>query len=150
METITCDNCKKEFKIYNCYAKELRKGNLFKYERIYKKNKYRNTITYYKNIRFSSKKEKSRYIELKQLEKAGIINELELQPKFLLLDTIHYKGKTYPKTYYKADFKYFDNEKVKYIVEDVKSPITAKDKAYRLKIKMLLTKYPDIEFVEVI
>lgn len=53
-------------------------------------------------------------------------------------------------TYYKADFKYFDNEKGKYIVEDVKSPITAKDKVYRLKIKMLLTKYPDIEFVEVI
>ena len=115
-----------------------------------KKNKYRNTITYYKNIRFSSKKEKSRYIELKQLEKAGIIKELELQPKFLLLDTIHYKGKTYPKTYYKADFKYFDNEKGKYIIEDIKSPITAKDKVYRLKIKMLLAKYPDIDFVEVI
>ena len=68
----------------------------------------------------------------------------------LLLDTIHYKGKTYPKTYYKADFKYFDNEKGKYIIEDIKSPITAKDKVYRLKIKMLLTKYPDIDFVEVI
>lgn len=53
-----------------------------------------------------------RYIILKQLERAGIINELELQPKFLLLDTIHYKGKTYPKTYYIADFKYFDKERV--------------------------------------
>lgn len=115
-----------------------------------RKNKYKNEITYYKDIRFSSKKEMRRYIILKQLERAGIIKELELQPKFLLLDTIHYKGKTYPKTYYKADFKYFDNEKGKYIVEDVKSPITAKDKVYRLKIKMLLTKYPDIEFVEVI
>lgn len=115
-----------------------------------RKNKYKNEITYYKDIRFSSKKEMRRYITLKQLEKAGIIKELELQPKFLLLDTIHYKGKTYPKTYYKADFKYFDNEKGKYIVEDVKSPITAKDKAYRLKIKMLLAKYPDIDFIEVI
>lgn len=115
-----------------------------------KKNKYRNTITYYKNIRFSSKKERDRYITLKQLEKAGIIKELELQPKFLLLDTIHYKGKTYPKTYYIADFKYFDKEKGKYIIEDIKSPITAKDKVYRLKIKMLLAKYPDIDFVEVI
>ena len=114
-----------------------------------KKNKYRNTITYYKNIRFSSKKEKSRYIELKQLEKAGIIKELELQPKFLLLDTIHYKGKTYPKTYYKADFKYKTKDGVE-IIEDVKSKITSKDKVYRLKIKMLLTKYPDIDFVEVI
>ena len=114
------------------------------------KNKYHNTKVTYKGIKFDSKKERTRYITLKQLEKAGIIKELELQPKFLLLDTIHYKSKTYPKTYYKADFKYFDNEKGKYIVEDVKSHITAKDKVYRLKIKMLLTKYPDIDFIEVI
>lgn len=112
--------------------------------------KYHNTKVIYDGIKFDSKKERARFITLKQLEKVGIIKELELQPKFLLLDTIHYKGKTYPKTYYKADFKYFDNEKGKYIVEDVKSPITAKDKVYRLKIKMLLTKYPDIDFVEVI
>ena len=118
---------------------------------MYKKiNKYHNKKVTYKEIEFDSKKERDKYIELKQLEKAGIIKELELQPKFLLLDTIHYKGKTYPKTYYKADFKYFDNEKGKYIIEDVKSPITAKDKVYRLKIKMLLTKYPDIEFREII
>ena len=113
-------------------------------------NKYHNTKVIYNGIKFDSKKERDRYITLKQLEKAGIIKELELQPKFLLLDTIHYKGKTYPKTYYKADFKYFDNEKDKYIVEDVKSSITSKDKVYRLKIKMLLTKYPDIEFREII
>ena len=113
-------------------------------------SKYHNKKVIYKGIKFDSKKERDKYIELNQLEKAGIIKELELQPKFLLLDTIHYKGKTYPKTYYKADFKYFDNEKGKYIVEDVKSPITAKDKVYRLKIKMLLAKYPDIDFVEVI
>lgn len=112
--------------------------------------KYHNKKVIYNRIKFDSKKEKSRFIELKQLEKAGIIKELELQPKFLLLDTIHYKGKTYPKTYYKADFKYFDNEKGKYIIEDIKSPITAKDKVYRIKIKILLTKYPDIDFVEVI
>lgn len=113
-------------------------------------NKYHNKKVIYNGIKFDSKKERARFITLKQLEKAGIIKELELQPKFLLLDTIHYKGKTYPKTYYKADFKYFDNEKGKYIIEDIKSPITAKDKTYRLKIKMLLTKYPDIDFIEVI
>lgn len=112
--------------------------------------KYHNTKVIYDGIKFDSKKERDRYIQLKQLHSLGQIESLELQPKFLLLDTIHYKGKTYSKTYYKADFKYFDNEKGKYIIEDVKSPITARDKVYRLKIKMLLTKYPDIEFVEVI
>ena len=115
-----------------------------------KKNKYHNNKVIYNGIKFDSKKERDRYIQLKQLHSWGKIESLELQPKFLLLDTIHYKDKTYPKTYYKADFKYFDNEKGKYIVEDVKSPITAKDKVYRLKIKMLLTKYPDIDFIEVI
>ena len=52
--------------------------------------------------------------------------------------------------YGKNQKKVQDNEKGKYIVEDVKSPITAKDKVYRLKIKMLLAKYHDIDFVEVI
>ena len=112
-------------------------------------NKYHNKKVIYNGIKFDSKKENSRYITLKQLENAGIIESLELQPKFLLLDTIHYKGKTYPKTYYKADFKYKTKDGVE-IIEDVKSKITSKDKAYRLKIKMLLTKYPDIDFVEVI
>lgn len=112
-------------------------------------NKYHNTKVIYNGIKFDSKKERDRYITLKQLEKAGIIKELELQPKFLLLDTIHYKGKTYPKTYYKADFKYKTKDGVE-IIEDVKSEITSKDKTYRLKIKMLLTKYHDIDFIEVI
>ena len=114
-----------------------------------KSNKYHNTKVIYKGIKFDSKKERDRYIQLKQLHSLGIIESLELQPKFLLLDTIHYKSKTYPKTYYKADFKYKTKDGVE-IIEDVKSKITSKDKTYRLKIKMLLTKYPDIEFVEVI
>ena len=54
--------------------------------------KYHNTKVIYNGIKFDSKKERARFITLKQLEKAGIIKELELQPKFLLLDTIHYKG----------------------------------------------------------
>ena len=112
-------------------------------------NKYKNKKVILDNIKFDSKVEGNRYEELKILEKAGLIKELELQPKFLLIDTIRYKGKTYPKTYYKADFRYFDNHLGKYIVEDVKSKITAKDKTYRLKIKMLLDKYPDINFEEI-
>lgn len=112
-------------------------------------SKYKNKKIIYDGITFDSIKEKNRYIELKMLEKAGLIKELELQPKFLLIDTIRYKGKTYPKTYYIADFKYYDNHLKKYIVEDVKSKITAKDKTYRLKIKMLLSKYQDINFEEI-
>ena len=63
-----------------------------------KSNKYHNTKVIYKGIKFDSKKERDRYITLKQLERAGIIEKLELQPKFLLLDTIEYKKKTNTKT----------------------------------------------------
>lgn len=113
------------------------------------KNKYHNTKVIYNGIKFDSKKERDRYIQLKQLHSLGQIESLELQPKFLLLDTIHYKGKTYPKTYYKADFKYKTKDGVE-IIEDVKSKITSKDKTYRIKIKLLLYKYPNIEFREII
>lgn len=112
-------------------------------------SKYHSKKIILDNIKFDSIKEGNRYEELKILEQAGLIKELELQPKFLLIDTIRYNGKTYPKTYYKADFRYYDNHLGKYIVEDVKSKITAKDKTYRLKIKMLLDKYPNINFEEI-
>lgn len=112
-------------------------------------SKYHSKKVIIDGIKFDSKKEGKRYEELKILEKSGLIKDIELQPKFLLIDTIRYNGKTYPKTYYIADFRYYDNHLNKYIVEDVKSEITAKDKTYRLKIKMLLSKYPDINFVEI-
>ena len=112
----------------------------------YKQNKYRNNIVYYDNKKFDSKKERNRYVELKKLEKFKVISDLKTQVPFLLLDTIRYKNKTYRKTYYYADFTYKQNGKL--IVEDVKSEATRKDKVYRLKIKILLSKYKDIEFVE--
>ena len=113
---------------------------------ISKKNKYKNIIVDYDNKRFDSKKERNRYIELKKLERFGIIKNLKTQVPFLLLDTIRYKGKTYRKTYYYADFTYELDGKL--IVEDVKSEITKKDGVYRLKIKMLLSKYKNIDFRE--
>lgn len=46
---------------------------------MYKKiNKYHNKKVIYNGIKFDSKKERDKYIELKQLEKAGIIKELEI------------------------------------------------------------------------
>ena len=112
----------------------------------HKKNKYKNVIVNYDGIKFDSKKERNRYIELKRLEKFGVIKNLQRQVPFLLIDTIRYNGKTYRKTYYYADFTYIENDKL--IVEDVKSEITKKDGVYRLKIKLLLDRYKDIEFRE--
>lgn len=115
-----------------------------------KQNKYHNKKVEYDGIKFDSIKEQKRYLQLLQLEKLGIIKNLRMQVPYLLLDTIIYKGKTYPKTSYICDFQYIDVKTGKVVVEDVKSPATAKDKVYRLKIKMLLSKYPDIDFEEII
>lgn len=112
-----------------------------------KVNKYRNKKVKYDGYTFDSIKEKNHYIALKQLEKAGIISDLQLQVPFLLIDTIRHNDKTYSKTKYIADFTYKKDGKL--YVEDVKSEITRKDKTYRLKIKILLDRYKDIEFREI-
>lgn len=91
-------------------------------------------------IVFASIAEMVRYNELKMLEKAGKISELKLQPKFLLIPKIKKGDRA---TYYIADFSYTRNGAC--IVEDVKGFKTA---VYKLKIKLLLWKYPDIHFLE--
>lgn len=117
-----------------------------------KETKYKNkkesrivnkTITW-----FDSKKEAKRFDELYLLLKAKKIEELVLQPKYLLMDTQRHRNITYPKVTWSGDFKYKQNGKT--IVEDVKSDATAKDKTYRVKIKWFLSLYgKDIEFREI-
>lgn len=96
-------------------------------------------------IRFDSQKEARRYGELKLLLKAGEIRELELQPKFTLMDSFKYQGKTYRGITYIADFRYFDKQLGLEVVEDTKGFRTD---VYNIKKKLLLNKYPDIYFVE--
>ena len=91
-------------------------------------------------IVFASIAEMERYDELKMLEKAGKISELKLQPKFLLIPKIKKGDRA---TYYIADFAYTKDGEC--IVEDVKGFKTA---VYKLKIKLLLWKYPKINFLE--
>lgn len=114
----------------------------------YKINKYHNKKVYAYGRNWDSKKELARYEQLRLLEKAKVISNLEIQPKFLLIDTIRYNGKTYSKTYYIADFKYIQDGQE--VVEDVKSEATRKDKVYRLKIKLFLSKYSYILFKEIL
>jgi len=91
-------------------------------------NKYRNKITTVDGIRFHSVKESRRYSELKLLERAGEIKELNLQPTFRL----EVKGKLICK--YIADFEYYLDDE--YTVEDVKSAAT-KTASYSIKKKLM-------------
>ena len=117
---------------------------LFLGEQLEKQNKYRNKKTTYDEITFDSKKEANHYLALKEMEKLGIIKDLQLQVKFELQPSFKVNGESIRSINYYADFTYYQDGK--YIVEDVKGVRT---KEYKLKKKMLLYKYKDIEFKEV-
>ena len=100
-------------------------------------NKYRNIKTVVDGHIFDSKKEASRYIQLKHLEKNGEITDLELQPRFVLTwgdgEPLYIQGeKRRTKLTYVADFRYSEwqnGEKV-IVVEDVKG---MKTRVYKIK-----------------
>ena len=96
--------------------------------------KFRNTKTVLDGITFDSKKEANRYAALKQIERAGLISNLELQPVY----QIEINGVKVCKII--PDFRYQDKERG-LIVEDVKSPVTARHPVYRLKKKLLKAVY---------
>lgn len=105
-------------------------------------SKYRAKKTVVDGIKFDSKREAERYCELKLLEKAKEIRDLELQPRFLLQDKFKDRhGKTHRKIEYVADFMYINKDDKK-IVEDVKGMMTD---VYKLKKKLFLNLY-DKEF----
>lgn len=103
-------------------------------------NKYYNKNVIVDGIKFDSIAESVRYKELKLLERAKEISNLELQPKFVLQEGFKKNGKTYRKIEYIADFKY--EEKGQVIVEDVKGVETNE---FKLKHKLFEYKYPDLE-----
>ena len=108
--------------------------------------KYGSKKVIYDGIVFDSKKEARRYCELKLLERAGDIKDLELQKPFELIpaqqepDTIGkrggiIKGKVIENSVkYIADFVYTDGNGRR-IVEDTKG---VKTKDYVIKRKLML------------
>jgi hypothetical protein len=96
-------------------------------------------------IRFDSTAEANRYLDLKLLERAGEIRNLKVHPSWEMRVNGIVIGKFTP------DFWYFDTrpKHVESIVEDVKSPITAKLPDYRLRLKLWQALYPGITFKEV-
>lgn len=95
-------------------------------------SKYRAKPTTVDGIRFASKKEASRYLELCLLQKAGEISLLQLQPAFVLEVSGTKVGR------YVADFSYRDKKTGKIVYEDVKG---FKTPVYRLKKKLVKAQY---------
>ena len=105
--------------------------------------KYHNKKTVADGIKFDSKLEAERYAQLKIMERAGVIRDLELQPSFELLPSFRKNGKTWRKTVYKADFRYILAEDDSYIIEDVKGSTSVITDVFRLKQKLFEYKYPE-------
>ncbi|WP_298564337.1 DUF1064 domain-containing protein [uncultured Phascolarctobacterium sp.] len=107
--------------------------------------KYGNRVTEVDGIRFDSEKEADYYWQLHWMMREGTVKEVELQPKFVLQPGYKREGKKIRPIIYKADFKVTEAGGHVYYVDTkgMKTPV------YLLKKKMLLYKYPDIDFREV-
>ena len=107
-------------------------------------NKFGARLTTVDGITFHSAAEAKRYGELRLLERAGEISNLELQPKF----PITINGARI--STYIADFRYFgcapNSKRTEVIVEDVKG---MKTQLYTLKKKLVEALYPGTRIVEV-
>jgi hypothetical protein len=101
-------------------------------------SKYHARRTKVGNIWFDSAAEARRYGELRLMEKAGVISELELQVPYPLCVAGHRI------CLYKADFRYFDRERQVWVVEDVKGVRTAE---YKIK-RNLMRAIHGIEILE--
>lgn len=116
-----------------------------------KKSKYHSIATFIDGIEFDSRKEARRYQELKLLEKAGKISNLEMQVPFELIpaqyeecDEVYTKGPRKGErkvgaciekaVTYRADFVYKDKNG-NTVVEDTKG---VKTKDYVIKRKLML------------
>jgi len=120
-----------------------------------KRLKYRNIPITVNGIKFDSKAEYKRFVELELLQKAGKISNLQMQKDFELQPSFQdNQGEKRRSIKYIADFVYKENGAI--IVEDLKSKITAKDSTYIIKKKMLLwlfkreEEYVNYQFKEVI
>jgi len=81
-------------------------------------------------ITFASKGEANRYAELKLMQAAGLISQLELQPEYLIVVNGVRIGS------YIADFRYIENGEL--ITEDFKG---VKTPVYQLKKKLVKALY---------
>lgn len=94
-----------------------------------KLSKYKNRRVKSEDGTFDSLKEFRRWGELKLLQRAGHITDLQRQVKYIFIHNGIGLG------FYKADFVY--NENGKQVVEDVKSEMTKKLPMYRYKKRMM-------------
>jgi hypothetical protein len=111
-----------------------------------KRSKFKNIRTEVDGHRFPSKKEANRYVQLREMQKSGLISHLTLQPSFKLFcgttPIVYDSGR---QALYKADFSYFDLQSSRQVYEDTKGYRTPE---YKLKKAIVEAMHPLIRIVE--
>ena len=102
-------------------------------------NKYHNNKINVDGITFDSKDEAKYYEALKDKKVKGLIQNFELQPKFVLQESFTKNNKTYKQITYKADFRVYTNEGISYCV-DVKGMLTD---VFKIKLKLFNKKFDE-------
>jgi len=114
-----------------------------------KRSKYLNIKATRNGQVYDSKAEAARYTELRLLEMAGEISDLERQPKYTVLDGFRDGfGKWHRVVTWTPDYRYFDKQAGHWVVEDVKGGDgrwSTKTTDWSLRTKLFRLRYPDIE-----
>lgn len=109
-------------------------------------SKYHNVPCEVDGHKFDSKAEAARYGELKLFERAGSIADLQVHPRFVIVDADEH-GRA---MFYEADFMYRDWSDYTglMVVEDVKggSKGATSTPLFRLKARLFQQRYPDYVF----
>lgn len=119
------------------------------YERIYSTGyghyrKYKASPEVVDGIKFPSKLEAERYRQLRLLERAGVIFQLRVHPRYIIAEAARdpHTGEKINKRYYEGDFEYMD-EYGQLICEDTKGVETD---VFSLKWDLVRPLFPNIEF----
>ena len=104
-----------------------------------KPSRYRAKAVWSDGTFFHSKGELRRWEELKMLEKAGEIQELRRQVRHALF-VVSQEGQHVFVGTFTPDFEYVERSG-EVVIEDFKSPASAKDEAYRLRKRMFEAEY---------
>jgi len=103
-------------------------------------NKFHAVPVHIDGIRFASTKEAARFLELRLMEKTGLIADLETQPLFPLHIFALWRSQLPIQIVtvgvYRADFRYIDLKTGEIVIEDTKSPAT-RTEAYVLRKKLV-------------
>ena len=109
----------------------------------------RNVRTEIDGIKFQSKKEGKRYIELKLLVRAGKILYLNVQPEPYIIVDKKFNTNTNRNITYRPDFAYVDNETLELVVEDVKGRKAGTQYRLFLLKKCLMKQIYNIDVIEI-